>query len=148
MNDFQGTVVVEAPKYRIYWHDEARTICLLHTLVPRWTWEEAFDAIIALDTAVRSVEHGVYVLYLFEPRANVLPSGGSMISNLRRLLKIYAPNTLMVIFIQPDAALRVFANIVAKSFQLLSHEYCYLDSLEEALALIEAHRSAHTREQT
>ena len=147
MNDSIAEVVVEADKYRVYWQDAARTICVIQALGPRWTWEDALAGVSAIDAVVRSVDHQVYVIYLFEARAKVLPQGGSLVSNLRKLMAIYTPNTEFVVFVQPDAALRVFANIVSKTFHLVDLNYHYVNTMPEALAMIEAHRGAQTAKQ-
>ncbi|MCS7070503.1 MAG: hypothetical protein NZM00_03290 [Anaerolinea sp.] len=141
-------LVVDTPKYRIYWHDPERTICVIRAFGPRWSWEEAFAAVNAFDRVVRSVDHGVYVVYMFEARARVLPEGGNIVFNLRKLMSIHAPNTLFVIFIQPDPALRVFADIVSKAFQMTGRNYRYVNNVKQAMAMIEAHRGAQPLPET
>lgn len=147
MNDSIAEVVVEAEKYRVYWQDAARTICVIQALGPRWTWDEALAGVSAVDATVRSVEHKVYVIYLFEARAKVLPQGGSLVSNLRKLMALYAPNTEFVVFVQPDAALRVFADIVSKTFHMTDLDYHYVNTMPQALAMIEAHRGKQVARQ-
>lgn len=148
MVDTISMLVLETARYRIYWHDPERTICVIRAFGPRWSWEEAFDAVSAFDRVVRSVNHGVYAVYLFEARARVLPEGGSIAVNLRKLMSIYAPNTVFVIFVQPDPALRIFADIVSKAFQLGGFNYRYVNDVKQALALIEAHRQARALPET
>jgi len=135
-------VVVETEAYRIYWQDEARSVCVIQSLTRRWTWDHALVAVEALDATVRSVAHGVYVVYLFEMGKNMMPRGGGTVNNLQRLMSHYAPNTLMILFVRPDPSLRVFADVVTKTFRMLNRNYRFLSSIEDAQALITAHRQA------
>jgi hypothetical protein len=148
MVDTVFELVHETPRYRVYWHDPEHTICVMRAFGPRWSWEEAFEAVSAFDQVVRSVNHGVYAVYLFEARARVLPEGGSIAVNLRKLMSIYAPNTVFVIFVQPDPALRIFADIVSKAFQITGFNYRYVNDAGQALALIGAHRQSHPLPET
>jgi hypothetical protein len=59
-------VVVQEDAYRIYWQDEARSVCVLQPLISHWKWDQALKAVETLDAVVRSVPHGVYIVYLFE----------------------------------------------------------------------------------
>lgn len=137
-------VVTENKLYRIYWQDEQRRVCVIQALAQKWTWEDAYAAVQAVDATVRSVSHGVCVVYMFEPGRNLMPQGGGTISNLRRLISIYAPNTHLILFVRPDPSLRIFSEIVTKTFQLLGRNYVFVNSIDKAEGIISDYRSAGT----
>lgn len=137
-------VVVQEDAYRIYWQDEARSVCVLQPLISHWQWDQALKAVETLDAVVRSVPHGVYVVYLFEIGRNMMPRGGGMIVNLQRLMRYYAPNVQMILFVRPDPSLRVFMDIVSKAMNVLGRSYHFSSSVEEAEAVIASHRQTMT----
>jgi hypothetical protein len=139
----QSNIIVETPVYRIFWQDEQHTICVTQALAKGWDWEQALVAIQTVDAAVRSVPHGVYVIYWFEAHNNILPHGGSLIMNLRKLMSYYAPNTNLIVFVQADPTLSTFSQIAINAFKLINREYIFVSSMEQAHQLIAKHRKTH-----
>lgn len=133
-------IVAEADIYRIYWQDAERTICGIRVLAKQWDWEDALAGIHKLDETVKSVEHGVYVIYTFNPGTNIMPRGSNLVANIRPLMNIYAPNTLFIYFVRPDPSLHVFTNIVGRIFQLTGRDYMFVDNMDEAQKMIVEHR--------
>jgi hypothetical protein len=79
-------------------------------------------------------------VYLFKIGRNMMPRGGGMIVNLQRLMRCYAPNVQMILFVRPDPSLRVFMDIVSRAINMLGRNYYFCSSVEEARAVIVSHR--------
>lgn len=133
-------IAAEAPAYRVYWQDEAKTICVIQALADHWTWDEAIVAVRDVDTTVRTVEHTVHVIYQFETGKGMIPRGGGLIGNLRSLMRYYAPNTAGIVFVKSDPSLKIFIQIVMNTFQILGRNYRFVETMEKAQELIEADR--------
>jgi hypothetical protein len=128
--------IVKTPIYHIFWQDEQQTICVVQALTKSWDWGQALTAIQTVDAAVRSVSHGVYVIYWFEAHNSILPRDGSLIMNLRKLMSYHAPNTHLVVFVRADPTLITFSHIVINAFKIINRKYVFVNSMEQAQQLI------------
>ena len=74
---------------------------------------------------------------------SLLPKGGGAIVNIRKLLENDPSVEQLQIFVIRFNLLRILINSVMSAYNLvrIEHKYRYVTSLEEALRIIEKHRS-------
>lgn len=143
-----GHILSETARYTIRWYDDAQTILYLEILQP-WTWEDAHHAIGVVNDTVRQTPHDVYTVYHFGPHVPMLPKGPAF-ANLRSLMSVDLPNEQMLVFIGGSMILKRFMDIVSKVYGIRQAvtKFHFVTRLEEALALVSAHKAQQAQEQT
>lgn len=145
-------VVYESVKrhYRIGWYDSEQTIIVLQVL-DRWTWEDAVHGIAhALNPIiVAKAPQPVYSIVVHEQFGYFVPRQGNALSAIRYIMQSDPPNDVLSLFVRQSDAIHIIMNVLARVYRLggKSLKYRHVNSFEEALAEIAAHK-ARTAQQT
>jgi len=112
---------------------------MVRVLASNWTWDDAKIAIDEQVAMVKSVEHGVHLIFDLGKTGNV-PVDGTM----RRLPKLVfnaAPNELLSFYIGAPVLLKRFLEILEKIYGLrqFTEKFHYVKDVDEALAIIDTY---------
>lgn len=119
--------------YTCEWYNEEKTIVLVRTIDPNWTWKDATEAVQEQVTLAETVEHPVHIIFHFEERPNMPVKGA--IQNIQKLMNYRAKNEDLGVFINMHRMLTSLLNTVGKVYKLrdLMETYRFVDTMEEAL---------------
>ena len=138
-------IIEQTQYYRIYWHDEDRTI-LVGEAFAGWTWSIARIGIDKLNTIVgiRAQETTVYVIIYLMSGAQLLPQNGSSLSHLRDLLRDDPDYEELTIYVTESTIIRTMlplANRLNGIFKLASKLH-FTSTMEQAFQIIDDHKSS------
>jgi hypothetical protein len=145
-------VVWESPQkhLRIGWYDAEQSILVLQVL-GRWTWEDAFHSIVRVLNPIIAAKapQPVYTVISHERFVKFVPRGGDAIRVLRQVLQTDPPNEVLAIFIRQTDVIRSLLEAVVRISRFASKQdkYRFVNTFEEALACIAAHKAQMARSQ-
>jgi hypothetical protein len=128
--------------YRVQWYDENRTIILCE-ITDLWSWNGLHTLALTANKLIATVSHDIYTIVNFTSRYCDIPRGVAT-SNLIRLMQTVMPNEKLVIVIGLNpliSNLTEVARRIADDAEIWDR-YRAANSLEDALAQIEAYRQA------
>jgi hypothetical protein len=115
------------------WHDNDQTIlvCDVHD---SWTWDDAFDIVQEQARLLQSVAHEVHTIYWLHG-IPVVPTDGTGLPNLHKLLSMRQPNSRLVIFVGINRFGERLASMMSKVYGMREQMsmYRFVSSIEEAL---------------
>ncbi len=137
-------ILAQTEHARLYWYDNSEENILIMDIDWGWTWAEAHEAIKMNNEilAQQAQKHPVYCIFNFTSMS-LLPKGGGAIANIRKLLETDPSVEQLQIFVIRFNLLRILINsaMVAYNLARIEHKYHYVTSLDEALRIIEKHRT-------
>lgn len=140
-------LVEESDFYKIYWHDDEQTI-LVGEVYGGWTWSTAYEGLKKLNETLgkRAVETSVYSIINFQVGSQMLPSSGSILTNLRNLLKDDPQHEQMTLYVIQTGFLYNMMQIVGKLYGIRhwTEHHRFVTSMEDAMALINEHKNMTT----
>jgi hypothetical protein len=133
-------------KYTCEWYNEEKTIVLVRSIDPNWTWEDATNAVKEQVTLSETVAHPVHAIFHFEQRPNVPVSGA--IQNLQKLMNYRAKNEDLGIFVNINQMLMTLLNTVGRIYKLREFvsKYRFVSTMEEAFEEIEKYESKRRKD--
>ncbi|MDW8298476.1 MAG: hypothetical protein RML95_03975 [Anaerolineae bacterium] len=138
----------ERKHLRIGWYDPEQTILVLQVL-DRWTWADAVLSIAGVldPTITAKAPQPVYTIITHDRYARFLPKGGNPLAALRRILQTDSPNEALVVFVRQADVIRSFLGAVIRVYKFTNADakYRFVESFEQALAEIAAHKAKTTR---
>lgn len=135
--------LISTSVYRLFWVDNAKTILCLE-LRARWSWDEMTAAIGAVNgTLAQRTGISTYSIAHFLPGVNVLPSGPA-ISKIGQLVRNDPLHEELAIFVRSQGLLYDFITLASRMYglQRIFARYRFVNTMDEALALIAEHRAS------
>lgn len=133
------SVIAETSHYKLYWYDNEKTI-LIGEVRAGWTWTAAYDGIELMNEALgkRASEIDVYSIIHLQSGAQMLPKSGSIITNLRNLLRNDPHHEKLTIYVVQSSLLYNMIQIAGKLYGLRRtiDRYHFVTTLDEALLLV------------
>lgn len=119
--------------YTFRWHDDAHTI-LVCDIRERWTWDEAHAMVREQLEWMGTVQHGVHTVFWLHG-IPTFPTGGSALTNIRKLMSMEGTNEELSIFIGLSRFGQTMADMAGRvyGFRDLLARYRFVMSIEEAL---------------
>lgn len=142
-------LVAETPHYKAYWHDEDKSI-MIGEVYKGWTWTDAHIGLKSLNEAVvaEADDHEVFVIINLTLGAQMIPRGGSAITNIRNLLKDDPSRETLTIFVSELNLIATMMKLSANLYGAVSalQKYHFVTKLEEAFSIIETHKLLQKKE--
>ncbi|MDW8298475.1 MAG: hypothetical protein RML95_03970 [Anaerolineae bacterium] len=140
----------ERKHLRIGWYDPEQTILVLQVL-DRWTWEDAVYSIVRVlnPIIVAKAPQPVYTIITHDRYARFLPKGGNALAALRQILQTDPPNEVLAVFVRQSDVIRSFLGVIIRVYKFANKDakYRFVESFEQALAEVAAHKAKVTRSQ-
>lgn len=121
------------------WYDDDHTI-LVCDIRDRWTWDEAHAVVHEQLEWMKTVKHGVHTVFWLHG-IPTFPTGGSALTNIRKLMSMEGENEELSIFIGVNRFGQTMADMAGKvyGFRDLLARYRFVSSIEEALDAVTAY---------
>lgn len=121
------------------WDDDARTI-IVSVYEGRWTWEDLHQANAQINAMLEGITHPVD--YISDMRhGNTLPRGHVMAQAQRVMSSSQASQDSLVVFVGANHFLQALWESFTRVYRQMANNYRFVDTLEDARALITTHRS-------
>lgn len=122
----------------VTWADDARTLIHLR-YSGAWTWAEYLESKQHLLHMAAQVEHPIDIISYAEPDSLHPPTG--MIANFSKGMAMLPPNTHIMVVVTDHAFMNAAASLMPR-VRPVDPRLRAVGTLEEAFALVEAHRGA------
>lgn len=125
---------------QVYWHDPERTI-MIYEFGEEWHWDEFYAAVEEEEKLLDEVDHSASVIFYSENSLVKIPDNA--LNHLRRLVSMSNPKEDMLIVVSGPPLLRALLDTLGRVYRLnkILANYVYTETLDEALAVIEARRA-------
>lgn len=136
--------ITEYPHIKIYWYDEDKTI-LVAEAEQGWDWDYGRQTIHKINDTVSvwSKVQPVYVILHFSDGAHKLPSSGSALKNIQRLLTDDPSEEVLTIIVAPENIIGNLIKMATRLFKIAGNlsKYRYVSTLELAVETVEKHKN-------
>ncbi len=135
-------IELETEIFKVYWWDENQSILIIELLAP-WSWEVMYDLVKRTNKLLDEMEHETFsILYVHELAGQFPKDNQLSIKHISRLINLDPSKEELVFFTGNIQFLKMLLKITNTVHQLTqkTSKYHYANSVEDALAEIQAHQ--------
>lgn len=128
--------------YNVYWYDAEKTI-LIGELNGEMTWEASHDFVRMGNALYEEVAHPIYSIIMVSETAAYPPKGGNVLAEIKRVIEISQGKEEILCLVGDIEMVRLFLRVssAVHEFSEQTAHYQYAASVEDALQIIEQHKS-------
>jgi hypothetical protein len=122
----------------VKWYDAEQTV-ILYDFSEHWTWDEMYAAVEQVTAMIASVPHRVDSIMNLT-RTSIVPTGA--IGHVKSLSGAIQPNFGIGVVLSRNTFIKTIFQMFSKLYPKQGSRFAVVESEEQGLAMIQAHRTA------